>query len=145
MPQRTQNALHTQVQHLEQAVLKLALVQSQWESVEQADYETVQAILKQKQHFIDQLSIRETIFQAVEALPISGQQDESQFMKAAVQRMKQQLNAIATQEQATRQLMETRREETSQQLRDINQSQKASKPYSQAKTVPQKSRLDISS
>ncbi len=138
--------LLSQVQHCEQIARNLIkLTHSQLEAIEQADYSTVEALLSQKQHLIDQLAEVADLREACRHITENQPQPVQDKLLIALQTFDDLMIVMSDAEQESINLMQTRQRETAEQLRTLSQQKAVSTNYKPDRQTNLKSRIDISS
>lgn len=143
--QKNHRAILDRSLHLLSVAEKLSrLVESIQEAIRTGEFETVEAILQQKQHFIDQLAtlpqLREAYQGVLQVLP-ETQRNE---IAAAIQNVEAEIKAISATEREVIRAIDLRRQEASEQLHALAKHRQASRPYHHPGPIPTRNRIDIS-
>lgn len=135
-----------QIRQLQAAAAKLAkLVASQQLAAQQTELDTLEAILKQKQVFIDELSGYRKLKAVYEgSVRDAGEGMQLQFA-GAIQEFEETLAAISRAEEMTIRMLQERHADFGRQLRALTQNRQAANSYNPPGQSSPKSRVDISS
>jgi len=119
------------------------LVESVQAAIHAGEFDTVEAILQQKQHFIDQLKtlpqLRESYTRSSQALP-ENQRNE---IAAAIQKLESEIKSISATEHDVIRVIESRRKKAAEQLHALAKHRQASSRYRHPEPMPTRNRIDI--
>lgn len=139
------NRLLQEALHLNSAAGKLArLVESVRELISAGEFDATQAILEQKQPFLDELkklpALRESHRRCSELFP----PEQCEQLNAAIEVLEASLRSLTKAEAEIIELIDIRKQQTANELRKMSQHRQASKCYSPKELQQPKSRIDIS-
>ena len=123
----------------------MKLTRSQLEAIQLADYPTVEALLSQKQHLIDQLAEFADFREACRHVAEHQPQPVQARLLDALQTFDDLMIAMSETEQESVSLMQSRQRQTAEELRTLSQQKTVSTYYEPARQTNPKSRIDISS
>ena len=148
MPTPTANDLDKILQEalrLKAAVGKIAkLMDAQLEAIESKDLDTLQAIIGQKQTFIDQLLAFSTVKATYELYRTSFPHQVPENLTLAYAELEDNIKSLVNDDQKAIQLLKEHHAEMAGRLQLLMRDRQASGPYSQPVQHPPKPRIDIS-
>lgn len=153
MPQCDGTSMEKSIQELLNDILKLQtaasklakLVDSEQQAIRDSDFDAVEAVLNQKQVFLDQLTgLPELKDCCQRAAGLMDPASLSQFTNA-IRELEEEIMALSRREGSTIGMMKEHHGKLASELRALTQNQQAASPYSRASQPASKSRIDISS
>jgi hypothetical protein len=137
--------LFEDVADLQKAAANLAkLVSSQQEAIQQSEWDTLEAILRQKQSFVDQLAKFKNLKQTYLHAVAGNACETSKQLESAIKQLEASMERIFQEEQSSITIMQDRHLEMGRELRGMTQNRQAANCYSQPNPSPINRRIDIS-
>jgi hypothetical protein len=132
--------------HFQTLAKKLAkLAESQQEAVHQKELDTLEAILNQKQVFIDQLLLSRKLTESHQQSAVAKAGGNPSRITEAFEQLEKSIKILSEADQACIELLKDRHQELGRQLRQLTRDRQATNRYSQTQPNSQNRRIDISS